>query len=94
MKLSPARRALYGVALLATLVGLLELFERVSFAIFPYPQFAAGTLWLFAGFLLLNLLVLLEVADRLSLKNDLEVARHRADAVAVLDHPAHRFVLA
>jgi serine phosphatase RsbU (regulator of sigma subunit) len=33
------------------------------------------TLWLLGGFLLLNLLVLLEVADRLSLKRDLEVAR-------------------
>ena len=38
-------------------------------------MFAAGTLWLLSGFVLLNLLVLLEVADRLSLKNDLEIAR-------------------
>ena len=30
---------------------------------------------LFTGFLLLNLLILLEVADRLTLKNDLEIAR-------------------
>ena len=37
--------------------------------------FANGTLWLLGGFLLMNLLVLLEVADRLSLKRDLEVAR-------------------
>jgi serine phosphatase RsbU (regulator of sigma subunit) len=37
--------------------------------------FAAGTLWLLTGFLLTNLLVLLEVADRLTLKNDLEIAR-------------------
>ena len=36
---------------------------------------ATGTLWLLFGFLLMNLLVLLEVADRLSLKRDLEVAR-------------------
>ncbi|MDH4066679.1 MAG: PP2C family protein-serine/threonine phosphatase, partial [Acidobacteriota bacterium] len=41
----------------------------------PGPLFADGTLWLLFGFLLLNLLVLLEVADRLSLKRDLEVAR-------------------
>ena len=34
-----------------------------------------STFWLLCGFLLVNLLVLLEVADRLSLKNDLEVAR-------------------
>jgi serine phosphatase RsbU (regulator of sigma subunit) len=32
-------------------------------------------MWLLTGFLLVNLLVLLEVADRLSLKNDLEIAR-------------------
>ncbi len=32
-------------------------------------------MWLLGGFLLVNLIVLLEVADRLSLKNDLEVAR-------------------
>jgi serine phosphatase RsbU (regulator of sigma subunit) len=81
LRLSPARRALYGVALLATLVGLLELFERISFAIFPHPEFAAGTLWIITGFLLLNLLVLLEVADRLSLKNDLEVARQIQQAM-------------
>jgi serine phosphatase RsbU (regulator of sigma subunit) len=37
--------------------------------------FAPGTLWLLTGFLLLNLLMLIEVADRLSLKNDLEIAR-------------------
>ena len=36
---------------------------------------ADGTFWLLVGFLLMNLLVLLEVADRLSLKSDLEVAR-------------------
>jgi sigma-B regulation protein RsbU (phosphoserine phosphatase) len=41
----------------------------------PGPIFANGTLWLLFGFLLMNLLVLLEVADRLSLKRDLEVAR-------------------
>jgi serine phosphatase RsbU (regulator of sigma subunit) len=39
------------------------------------PTWADGTLSLFLGFLAVNLLVLLEVADRLSLKNDLEIAR-------------------
>ena len=38
-------------------------------------MWADGTGWLLAGFLLANLLILLEVADRLGLKNDLEIAR-------------------
>jgi serine phosphatase RsbU (regulator of sigma subunit) len=88
MRLSPARRAIYGLSLVAAVVGLLQLFEGfgvlslrlpialifVRFAV-PAPLFADGTLWLLTAFLLLNLLVLLEVADRLSLKRDLEVAR-------------------
>jgi serine phosphatase RsbU (regulator of sigma subunit) len=75
LKLTPARRAIYGVALMASLVGLVELFREVHFLLIPHPAFAPGTLWLLTGFLLVNLLVLLEVADRLSLKNDLEIAR-------------------
>src|SRR5918993_1136938 len=88
MRLSPARRAIYGMALVTSVIGLIELFRgfgilsfRLPIALFfvrfgiPGPQFADGTLWLLTGFLLLNLLVLLEVADRLSLKRDLEVAR-------------------
>ena len=47
----------------------------------PAPLFANGTLWLLGGFLLMNLLVLLEVADRLSLKRDLEVAREIQQAM-------------
>jgi len=73
LKLSPARRALYGMALLAALLGALELLQDVHFLL--VPQFAPGTLWLLGGFVLVNLIVLLEVADRLSLKNDLEIAR-------------------
>jgi len=73
LRLSPARRAIYGMALLAMLLGLFELFEDVHFLLLPH--FAPGTLWLLAGFALVNLIVLLEVADRLSLKNDLEIAR-------------------
>ena len=53
----------------------MELFREVHFLLIPHPAFAPGTLWLLTGFLLVNLLVLLEVADRLSLKNDLEIAR-------------------
>jgi serine phosphatase RsbU (regulator of sigma subunit) len=75
LKLSPARRAIYAVALGATLVGLFELFREIHFLLLPHPVFAPGTLWLLTGFVLVNLLVLLEVADRLTLKNDLEVAR-------------------
>ena len=88
MRLSPERRAIYGVALVTSVIGLFELFQgfgilsfRLPIALFfvrfgvPAPLFADGTLWLLSGFLLLNLLVLLEVADRLSLKRDLEVAR-------------------
>jgi sigma-B regulation protein RsbU (phosphoserine phosphatase) len=47
----------------------------------PGPLFADGTAWLLVGFLLMNLLVLLEVADRLSLKRDLEVAREIQQAM-------------
>ena len=85
-KLSPARRALFGAALVVFLFGLLELFDgfglvRLSIIPFilsvsiPTPLWEDGTGWLLIGFVLVNLLVLLEVADRLTLKNDLEIAR-------------------
>jgi serine phosphatase RsbU (regulator of sigma subunit) len=75
LKLTPARRAIYGMSLMATLIGLFELFSEIRLLLLPHPVFANGTLWMLTGFLLVNLLVLLEVADRLSLKNDLEIAR-------------------
>jgi serine phosphatase RsbU (regulator of sigma subunit) len=75
MRLTPARRATYGAALLCVVIGLFELFQEVHLLLLPHPVFAPGTLWLVTGFLLMNLLVLLEVADRLTLKNDLEIAR-------------------
>lgn len=75
LKLSPARRAIYGLALVFTIVGLAKLFQQFHLFLIPHPAFAEGTLWLLMGFLLVNLLVLLEVADRLTLKNDLEIAR-------------------
>lgn len=94
MRLSPARRLMYGVALGASVIGLLQLFQGfglmsvpVPIALFfvhvrvPGPLFAHGTMWLLGGFLLMNLLVLLEVADRLSLKRDLEVAREIQQAM-------------
>jgi serine phosphatase RsbU (regulator of sigma subunit) len=81
MKLTPARRAIYGVSLICIIVGLVELFRDVHLLLVPHPVFAAGTLWLVSGFLLVNLLVLLEVADRLTLKNDLEIAREIQQAM-------------
>jgi sigma-B regulation protein RsbU (phosphoserine phosphatase) len=47
----------------------------------PALVFQQGTSALLVGFLLMNLLVLLEVADRLSLKRDLEVAREIQQAM-------------
>jgi phosphoserine phosphatase RsbU/P len=81
MKLTPPRRAIYAVALVTTVIGLLELFQGVQLLLVPHPVFANGTVWLLIGFLLVNLLVMLEVADRLSLKNDLEIAREIQQAM-------------
>jgi len=85
MKLSPARRVVFGAALLLAGVGLVNLFSgfgiievgRLPFMSIgvPGPVFYRGTWSLLIAFGLMNLLVLLEVADRLSLKNDLEIAR-------------------
>lgn len=75
LRLTPARRVIYGIALLFTLVGVSELVRGIALLLIPHPVFAAGTSWLLIGFVLMNLLVMLEVADRLSLKNDLEIAR-------------------
>jgi serine phosphatase RsbU (regulator of sigma subunit) len=86
MRLSPGRRALYGASLVVTVIGLFELFRGLHLLLIPHPVFAPGTLWLLTGFLLLNLLMLIEVADRLSLKNDLEVARQIQ--LAMLPHGA------
>ena len=85
-RLSPARRALFGIATVCALVGMIELFAGfgvmqvaliplvLDFGI-PGPVWTDGTFWLLGGFVLVNLLVLLEVADRLDLKHDLEIAR-------------------
>lgn len=81
LKLTPARRAIYGVSLLATLIGLWQLTVGFRMLLLPHPVFADGTFWMLTGFLLVNLLVLLEVADRLSLKNDLEIAREIQQAM-------------
>lgn len=81
LKLTPARRAIYGMALLCTVIGLLELWAGIEWLLLPHPVFVDGTLWLLTGFLMVNFLVLLEVADRLSLKNDLEIAREIQQAM-------------
>jgi phosphoserine phosphatase RsbU/P len=81
LKLTPARRAIYGMALLCVFIALIELFRGFHWLLLPHPVFVDGTLWLLAGFLMVNLLVLLEVADRLSLKNDLEIAREIQQAM-------------
>ena len=75
MKLTPARRAIYGASLVCIVIGLAELFQEVHLFVLPHPAFAPGTLWLLTAFVLVNLVVFVEVADRLSLKNDLEIAR-------------------
>ena len=84
MRLSPARRALYAFAVIFTLVGMLELFQGVRLTginLFPFdaqlplPRWTPGTLKLFLGFIAMQLLMFMEIADRLSLKSELEVAR-------------------
>jgi serine phosphatase RsbU (regulator of sigma subunit) len=85
MRLSPAHRAIYAVALIATIIGLLKLFAGVEFVTVakigdfrlgaPVPMWQDSVIFLSIGFALLNLLIILEVADRLSLKHDLTVAR-------------------
>ena len=86
LKLPPARRALYLVALIVAVLGLLRLFREIALVqvplglpfiqvAVPLPVWAEGTFALILSLLLLNFLVLLEVADRLSLKGELEVAR-------------------
>jgi phosphoserine phosphatase RsbU/P len=92
MKLSPARRMLYAISLVLAVIGLINLFRGIGiirFATLPFgvdmgvpgPMFRQGTYSLLFAFLLMNLLVLLEVADRLSLKNDLEIAREIQQAM-------------
>jgi serine phosphatase RsbU (regulator of sigma subunit) len=92
MKLSPARRVVYGAALLLAAIGLFNLFRGIGIvevARLPFvggvgvpgPLFRQGTWSLLFAFALMNLLVLLEVADRLSLKNDLEIAREIQQAM-------------
>ena len=86
LRLSPARRALYLGALLIALFGVIRLFRGFATVDVPLgmpfvtvgvltPVWAEGTLALIISLVLVNLLMLLEVADRLSLKGELEIAR-------------------
>jgi serine phosphatase RsbU (regulator of sigma subunit) len=86
LRLSPARRALYLISLLAALIGVINLYQGWTRIAVPLgtpffriylvaPHWAEGTFSLLVSLLLVNLLALLEVADRLSLKGELEVAR-------------------
>ena len=83
MKLSPARRVVYAASMIFAAAGFITLMRlRVSEAeigrvsvVLPGLALPNGLTSLLIAFALVNLLVLLEVADRLSLKNDLEIAR-------------------
>ena len=86
LRLPPARRAVYIVALAIALIGLVELFRGFAMVPMPLglpflqigvlvPTWAVGTFPLLLSLLLVNLLMLLEVADRLTLKGELEIAR-------------------
>jgi len=89
MKLSPARRIVYTASLLFAALGMINLLRATHLAagigrvtvIFPGVVVPEGTGSLLIAFALMNLLVLLEVADRLSLKNDLEIAREIQQAM-------------
>ena len=83
MKLSPARRIVYAASIIFAMVGFFNLMQlrmapadaeagRNVFVGFGLPNGVGSFL---IAFVLVNLIVLLEVADRLSLKNDLEIAR-------------------
>jgi serine phosphatase RsbU (regulator of sigma subunit) len=86
LRLSPARRSLYLISLVVALIGVIKLYRQWGRIDVPFgtpffhialfaPQWADGTLALLVSIVLINLLLLLEVADRLSLKGELEVAR-------------------
>jgi serine phosphatase RsbU (regulator of sigma subunit) len=84
MRLSPARRILYASAVVAAAIGMLQLFRGIAptrILLFPFsivlplPHWSDGGVWLIAAVVLFNLLIFMEVADRLSLKGELEIAR-------------------
>jgi serine phosphatase RsbU (regulator of sigma subunit) len=99
LKLPAPRRAVYFVALFIALVGMVKLFDGFQPVTVPVgipffhvavllPVWADGTIALMVSLMLVNLLVLLEVAERLSLKGELEVAREIQ--LALLPRGTHR----
>jgi serine phosphatase RsbU (regulator of sigma subunit) len=84
MKLSPARRVVYAASLIFAVVGFFNLMQvrpaiqtqvNGTSVVVPGVGLPNGLGSFVIAFALVNLIVLLEVADRLSLKNDLEIAR-------------------
>jgi serine phosphatase RsbU (regulator of sigma subunit) len=86
LRLTPARRALYLVSLAVAFIGVIKLYRDWETVTVPFgtpffgipvfaPHWADGTFALLVSIILINLLLLLEVAERLSLKGELEVAR-------------------
>jgi len=59
MRLTPARRLFYGIGILGFLVGLMQL----------------DSFYLLASFAILNLLLVLELVDKLTTRDELEIAR-------------------
>src|SRR5207244_3663468 len=83
MKLSPARRVVYAASLIFAVVGFFNLMQLrpalqaqvgQTNVIMPGLGLPNGVGSFAIAFVLLNLIVLLEAADRLSLKHDLEIA--------------------
>lgn len=66
MKLSPARRVLYGLALIFFVIGYINSVIR---DVYTFPDL------LILSFLIFNLLLALELADKLVIKSDLDFAR-------------------
>jgi serine phosphatase RsbU (regulator of sigma subunit) len=76
LKLSPARRALFGLAIVFALLGLVRYNAGVdSSGTLEHHVEIQGNGFMLWSIGLLGLLFVLEVADRMSLKNDLEIAR-------------------
>lgn len=71
MRLNAARRLLYGASLILFVLGIVDMANRTPGA----SVWDEGLPALLAGFVLVHLLLMLEVADRLTLKHDLSVAR-------------------
>lgn len=69
-RLSPPRRVVFAVAVLAALVAVIQ-----SLAAIARPETLGGLFYWFIATTLLLLLLLLELRDKLDLKSDLEIAR-------------------